>query len=484
MRATAQPLEGNKVKLEVEVDEVEVEQAVETTFRRLAREVRVPGFRPGKVPRRLLESRMGPGVLRLEALQDAMPDFYARAVRETAVDVIAPPEIDIREGKESGPVSFEAVVEVRPRIQVAGYDGLEVTLSSLEVTDADVDRQIDRLRGQQGHLEDVDRGVEVGDFVTITVDGLRDGEPVPNAHDEDVTLPVGAGRLPEKVEAVLLGAKAGDVVTADAEATEAEAETSEPNVTAYRILLKKVQRQVLPDLTDAWVAENSEFSTVSELRADVRRQLEASALERARRERDERTIEALVALVTEDPPEVLVTQEIERRIHEIGHTLDAAGISAESYLRALGTTGPELVERIRPEAIAAVKADLALRAVADAEGIEVTEDDLDEELIRLAARFSRPVAEVREQLERAEQLEGMRVELRKAKTARWLTEKVHLVDENGHEIAPEVLEAPESAAPAGSEAAGDGEDSGGAAEPVGELAGTPGSAGGARGEQG
>ena len=147
MKSVVEPLEGNKVKLSVEVDAAEFEHAVDAAFARIAREVRIPGFRPGKAPRRILEARLGRDAGRQEALRESLPDYYARAVREHEVDVIAPPQIDITAGESSGDVTFDAVVEVRPQLTLAGYDGLKVEVPSPEVADADVDAHIDRLRG-------------------------------------------------------------------------------------------------------------------------------------------------------------------------------------------------------------------------------------------------------------------------------------------------------------------------------------------------
>src|SRR6516165_850025 len=147
MRATAEPLEGNVVRLSVEIDEPEFDRAMGDVVRSLARQARVPGFRPGKVPRKVLEARMGgAGALRAEALRESLPDFYARAVVDTELDPIAQPEIDIKRGKEKGAVVFDAVVQVRPRVSIPGYDGLQVTLPTLEVSDEEIDRQLDRLR--------------------------------------------------------------------------------------------------------------------------------------------------------------------------------------------------------------------------------------------------------------------------------------------------------------------------------------------------
>src|SRR4051812_14711991 len=167
MKAIVEPLEGNKVKLSVEVDEQEFEQALDQAFRKIAREVRIPGFRPGKAPRRVLEARLGKDAARTEALRDSLPDYYAQAVREQDVDPIAPPEIDITAGEQSGAVTFDAVVEVRPQISVPGYGPLRVTAPTRGVTDGDTAGQAARRRGNFGPLETAPRPARDGDYLTV-----------------------------------------------------------------------------------------------------------------------------------------------------------------------------------------------------------------------------------------------------------------------------------------------------------------------------
>ena len=155
MKAVVEPLEGNKVKLSVEVDEQEFERALDAAFKKIAREVRVPGFRPGKAPRRILEARLGKDAARQEALRDSLPDYYAQALKDNDVDAIAAPEIDITSGEESGPIAFDAVVEVRPQLHVPGYGGLQVTVPGPKPTDEEIDAQIDRLRNTGAVLNDL-----------------------------------------------------------------------------------------------------------------------------------------------------------------------------------------------------------------------------------------------------------------------------------------------------------------------------------------
>ena len=198
MRATAEPEEGNKVRLSVEIEEAEIDEALDEVMRRLSREVRVPGFRPGKVPRRVIEARMGgAAALRGEALREALPNFYAQAVTDTDVDPIDQPEIDITSGDDSGPVSFDAVVTVRPVVAIPGYQGLVVTLPDLDVTDEEIDAEVDRLRSTSGELVQVARPAQDGDQATVDIHGTRADAPASgddgDLDAEDYLYEVGSG---------------------------------------------------------------------------------------------------------------------------------------------------------------------------------------------------------------------------------------------------------------------------------------------------
>jgi trigger factor len=271
MQSTLEPLEGNKVKLSVEVGSAEFDKAVDAAARKLAREVRMPGFRPGKVPRRVLEARMGHGALRQEALREALPEFYASAVREHEVDVIAAPDIDITAGEEEGDVRFDAVVEVRPSVQIPGYGGLQVTVDRPAATDEEIDRQVDRLRANAATLEDVSRPARDGDVLTINLgmtpaEGGVSGEPTELT---DVSYTVGSEEFGvAELDTQLQGARAGDII-------KFTTEVSPERSMSFQVLVKAVRAQVLPDLTDEWAAEETEFDTVAELREDTRTRITA-----------------------------------------------------------------------------------------------------------------------------------------------------------------------------------------------------------------
>ena len=438
MRATAAPEEGNKVRLTVEIDEAEMDGALDDVMKRLAREVRVPGFRPGKVPRKVLETRMGGAVaLRGEAIREAVPEFYSRAVDETEVDPIDQPDIDITSGEESGPVSFEAVVLVRPIVGIPGYGGLVVTLPGLEVTDEELVAQIDRLRATSGELVAVTRPILTGDQVTIDIRGTR-SDPDDDGDDNDLTAEdflyeVGSDGMVPGLDDQLLGAKTGDAIAFDAE-LEALGQT-----VRFEVAVKEVQELKLPDADDEWAAEASEFATVEELRADIAERLRQRRIVEAQMALQQRTVEALVELVTEEVPEQLVLSELSERIHDLNHRLEGQGMSLGQFLGVTGRSEEEFLDELRAGALQSVKADLALRALVEAEAIEITEEELDEELAAMGTRLEMEADLVRSQLEQAGRLAAVRSDRRKAKAMRWLMDTVELVDENGKPVSRDDL---------------------------------------------
>ncbi|HWE57225.1 MAG TPA: trigger factor [Acidimicrobiales bacterium] len=459
MKAVVESLEGNKVKLSIEVDEQEFEKDIDAAFRKIAREVRVPGFRPGKAPRRILEARFGKETGRSEALRDALPAYYTQAVREHEVDVVAPPELDIKGGEESGPVSFDAVVEIRPEIQLPGYSGLRVEIPSPTAPESDIDAQIDRLRGNFGELVEVTRSAASGDFVTLNISGSRDGEPVSQLELEDFSYEVGSDSLLPGLDSTLEGAKVGDILEFEADlGTE-----DEPQPTQVKVMVKEIKEKKLPDLTDEWASEASEFDTVDELRADITKRMGLVRRVQATMALRNAAVEALVELVTDDPPAALIDAEVERGLHDLQHRLESQGASIEQYLQVTGQDPQVFLDSLREQATPSVKADLALRAVAKAEDFEPTEDDIDAEIVRLADAYGVKPAQARRNLERADQMLAVRSDWKKSKALEWLLEHVEIVDEDGQPVDRSLLEPePEDAEDASSPA--------GAATASGELA--------------
>ncbi|MCU1354117.1 MAG: trigger factor [Acidimicrobiales bacterium] len=426
MKSTLEPLEGNKVKLSVEVPDDEFEGEIDAAFKRIAREVRIPGFRPGKAPRQLLEARIGAGAARGEALQHALPEYYAKAIREHDVDVIAAPELDITAGEESGDVVFDAVVEVRPKLVVGGYASLRITVDSPEATDEEVQERIDRLRDGFAELVTADRPAIDGDHVSIDIAGTQDGEPLAGLTAEDYLYEVGSGAVVAEMDENLRGAKPGDIL----EFTAPHPDPDEDEV-AFRILVKEVKEKKLPEADDAWAAEASEFDTVDELRADLRSRLSMVKKVQAQMAIQQKTAEALAELVDEDVPEALVSAEMQQRIEDFALRLQAQGATLEQYFQSSGQDQQAFIDELRETAVEGVKVDLALRAVAEAEGIEPTDEDLETEFASVAQRVGQKPEQVRKQFERNDQVPLVRSDLRKRKALEWIVEHVEIVDERG-----------------------------------------------------
>lgn len=436
MRSTTEQLEGNVVRLSVEIDEAEVEGIVTESYRTLSRQARVPGFRPGKVPRRVLEARLGGAkALRAEALRDALPELYGQAVTEANLDPIAPPEIDITSGAEAGPVSFDAVVQVRPVVGIPGYAGLRVEVSALEPTDEEVDEQVDRMRDTEAELVEVGRPAVDGDHVTIDLRGTdQRGEDVVST--DDLLYEVGSETVGPELDTALRGSRPGDMLTVDVTPQGAAGPV------ALKVLVKDVKEKRLPEVTDEWAAESSEFATVEELRADIRRRIGEVKVLRARLALHERALAALADLVDEDEvPAVLVDEEIRRRLHQLEHRLADQRVTLEQFLAANGRSTDDLVAELRATATGEVKGDLALYALAEAEQVELDDDELAAEIDGMAARLGVEPEALRARLEHEDRLPAVRSEGRKRKAFDWLLEHVEVVDPDGNPVPRAALQA-------------------------------------------
>ena len=429
VNATVEPLEGNKVKLSIEVDEAEFETAVDAAFKKIAREVRVPGFRPGKAPRRLLEARIGVTAGRVQALNDTLPDYYLEAVRTHEVDVIAAPEFEVTSGQEEGPVLFDAVVEVRPTVDVPGYRGLVVTIPSPQATDADIDEQVERVRSQYAELEVVERIAGTGDFVTIDIEGSQDGELLDGLVASAYLYEVGSGGIVPELDAQLAGVEAGAELSFDA---------SHPNdedaELHFDVTVTEVKAKVLPDLDDKFADEASDFSTVVDWRDDLVARMTNVKRAQAQMALREGIGQALAELVEDELPEPLVGAEMQERLQDMAMRLEAQGLTLEQWLQFSGTDQESFVADLRTTATTAAKVDLALRAVAVAEGLEADDHDLDAEYTIVAERVETDVDTVRQRIVENGQGPAVRADIAKRKALDWLVETVTIISEDGSPI--------------------------------------------------
>ena len=401
MTANVIRLEDNKVRLDVEVPPDAVRQGVEAKVRELGRKVRVPGFRPGKAPRRVIENHLGRDYIYMEALQEELPGWYSQAVVETDLRPIDRPEIHFDEPlDEKEGFKFSATVAVRPEATLGGYKGLEVPKREVEVSDEQVGEQLEQMRGQFATLAAVeDRPVQEGDFVIIDFRGerLATGDPLEGGEAEDYMLEVGRGELPEDFEKNLVGTNAGERkqfgVTFPVDYAE---ESLRGQSVLFHVNVKEIKERDLPPLDDEFAKEASEFETLEELRAAVREQLEEAARQRVEGEFRGRVLDAVAEGAEVEVPEVMVHEKAHEMVQSFERSIRAQGIEPEQYYQLAGASHADLEERVRPDAEDTVKKELVLDAVAAAEGIEADEEQVMHEIGHLAENSERSAEELAE----------------------------------------------------------------------------------------
>ncbi len=370
---------------------------------------------------------------REQALRDSVPEYYAEAVAAEDIDVIAAPEIDLTAGEEDGDVEFDAVVEVRPIVTIAGYDGLRVEIPSPAIEDEAIDAQIDALRERFADLEDKGGTLADGDYAQIDIKGYVHDEVIDALSATDYLYELGSETLVPALDVELRGARAGDILKFNDTLPERFGDRAGEEI-AFQVLVKSAKRKVLPDADDEWASEVSEFDTIAELRDDACTRLDLYAKVQAQLLVRDKVLEAASELVEVDPPEPLVAQEMERRLHDLHHRLEPQGVNITQYLEITGQDQEAFVANIREGAMRAVKADLALRAVVAQEAIDPTDEDLDAEIERLAERVEEKPAKVRRDLEQRGALEAVRSEIARGKALEHLVEHATVVDESGNPV--------------------------------------------------
>jgi len=380
LTAEVTPLEENKVRLDVAVPEDEVQKRMERAIRRLGREVRVPGFRPGKAPAEVIVQRVGHDAVVQEMLRGALGEWYSQAVSDTGIVPIDEPDLDLESVPDEGDLTFTATVQVRPKAALGDWSGLEVGKADPQLPDGALDRQLDALRERAATLVPVERAAGVGDFVIIDFDGTLNGRAVKQARARDYAVELGGGRLLPEFEERLSGMSAGETVTFSVGYAAADSRRELQGKTIeYTVTLKGVQEKALPELDDDLAIQVSEFDTMDELRADVQRRLD----EAAQAEVDElfrrMVIDAVAGRATVDVPQVMTDRRVGTILQQTAQSLPQ-GVTFEEYVKATGRTIDQLIEELRPDAEMAVRRELVVEAVADAEGIEVTDEEMEEQV--------------------------------------------------------------------------------------------------------
>jgi trigger factor len=383
MQTSVEELPDSRVRVEVEVPAKDVERAASRAARAMAKEMRMPGFRQGKAPPSLVIQRLGFGPVLEEAIREALPEWYERALLETRVNPIGDPSIEMLStpDNEGEPLKFSFEVGVRPPAKLGEYKGLEVGRKEDEVPDEIVDREIERVREGFARLEPVERAAADGDSLLIDFEGLIDGTAFEGGKAEDYLLALGSNQLIEGFEEQLAGAKAGEEREVEVSfPADYQAEHLSGKDALFKVKVKEVREKILPELDDDFAADASEFETLEELRADIREKVGEALDSRAEEDFRVAAVDAAVDAATVEVPAELVTARATERWERVERQLASRGMDPNAYLQMQGKTRDELLEESKPDAERELKREAVVTAIAEAEGIEVSDEELVEAL--------------------------------------------------------------------------------------------------------
>jgi len=387
MQTTVKELPDSRAEVEVEVPAADVERATSRAARAMAKEMRMPGFRAGKAPPSLVIQRLGFGSVLTEAIREALPEWYERALLDSGVSPIGDPSIEVLSTPEAEgePLRFKFEVGVRPGAVLGEYRGLEVGREENEVPADVVDREVDRVREGFARLEPVERAAAEGDSLLIDFEGFADGSAFQGGAAEDYLLALGSGQLIEGFEEQLVGAKAGE--EREVEVTfpgEYQAEHLAGKDAVFKVKVKEVREKILPELDDDFASEASEFDSLEELREDIRGKVAAAMSSRAEEDFRIAAVDAAVDAATVEVPDELVTARATERWERMERQLAGRGMDPDAFLQMQGKTREELIDESKPDAERELKREAVVTAIADAEEIEVSDEEMVEALAHSA----------------------------------------------------------------------------------------------------
>src|SRR6195952_4217840 len=387
MQTTLKELPDSRVEVEAEVAPDDVQRAANRTARAMARELRLPGFRKGKAPPALVIQRMGFAAVLSEAIREALPEWYESALLDAGITPIGDPDIDMVSTPEAEgePLTFKFEVGVRPVAKLGEYKGLEVGRDDKEVDEEVIDTEVDRVREGFARLEPVDRAAKEGDSVLIDFEGFVDGQPFQGGKADDYLLSLGSNSLIDNFEDQLTGAKPGDEV--EVEVTFPD-EYQEPKLAGedavFKVKVKEVREKILPELDDDFASDASEFETLEELRADIREKVGTALNSRAEEDFRIAAVDAAVNSATVEIPEEIVTARAGERWERMERQLAQQGMDPNVFLQMQGKTREELVEETKPDAEKELKREAVVTAIAAAEGLEASDEEMVEALAHSA----------------------------------------------------------------------------------------------------
>ncbi len=387
MKTEVTELPGSRVRVEVEVPAEQVERGMQRAARALAKEMRMPGFRKGKAPPSLVIQRLGFGAVFQEAIRDSLPEWYEAGLLSSGISPVGDPGIEIVSAPEAEgePLSFKFEIGVRPPAKLGEYKGLEVGRAESEPSEEIVEREIERLRESFAKLEPVERAAAEGDVLMIDFEGLLDGKAFEGGKADDYMLELGSGQLIEGFEEQLAGASGGEEREVEVTFPEDyQAENLAGQDVVFRVEVKEVREKVLPELDDDFAAEASEFETLEELRADIAKRVGEAVEERAERDFRVAAVDAAVDAATVEIPDELLSARAAERWERVERQLAGRGMSPDSFLQMQGKTREEILEESKPDVERELKREAVLAAIAEAEAIEVAEEELVEALAHSA----------------------------------------------------------------------------------------------------
>ncbi len=431
MKSDLETLNPTRVKLTVEVPFDELKPSLDAAYRKIGSQVTIPGFRKGKVPPRVIDQRFGREMVLEEAVNDALPKFYGDAVEANDVKVIGQPDVDVTELADGEHLTFTAEVDVRPEFDLPEYEGLEVTVDDADVTDAEIDEQVDGLRARFGTLTGVDRAVTDGDFLSIDLSATVGGEAVADLTAKGLSYQVGGGALLEGLDEAVIGLSAGETRDFTTTLVGGDHAGEEAVVT---VEVKSVKERELPELDDDFAQTASEFDTLDELRADVRSRVENMKTVQQGVQARDRVLEKLLDSVDLPLPEGVVKAEIDARNHSLAHQLESAGMSKADFLAAEGQTEEEFDAELLKSTRDAMSAQFVLEKIVEKEQLSVNEQELTEHLVRTAARYGMSPDQFVQQVVQAGQVPMLVSEVVRGKALALVLDKAKITDESGREI--------------------------------------------------
>ncbi|EGQ0356163.1 trigger factor [Staphylococcus pseudintermedius] len=401
MTATWEKKEGNEGLLQVSVPAEEVDKALDQAFKKVVKQLNVPGFRKGKVPRQIFEQRFGVEALYQDAVDILLPKAYSEAVQETGINPVDQPEIEVTQIEKSQPFTFDATVIVEPEVQLGDYKGLEIEKQNTEVTEDEFNKAVEqRLDAMTDMVVKEDGQVEEGDTVNLDFDGYVDGEQFEGGQAEGYDLEIGSGMFIPGFEEQLVGLKVGEekeVEVTFPEEYHAEELAGKPAV--FKTKINEIKAKEVPELDDELASElDSNANNVEEFKANLRQQLEEQKKTDAENAQKEEAITLATDNATIDIPEAMVRTEQDRMMSEFAQRIQQQGLDLNTYFQISGQSEDDLREQMKEDAELRVKTNLTLAAIADAENIEVTDEDVDKELETMSEQFNISVEDIKKTL--------------------------------------------------------------------------------------